>query len=128
MALYRVIKIIDDMKLVVNCGVNQEIKIGDKFYIYSKETEKIIDPFTGEILDELPIIKAEIEAVEIYKKMCICQNAKRNFAFTDVTKSLLTTGLNERFSLNVDPSQISGGFQIQKDEMIQIGDDVEKIN
>lgn len=123
MAFFKVIKIMDDMNLIINCGTDQKIENGDRFHIYSEKTEKITDPYTNEILGEFRKIKAEIEAINVYEKMCICQNAKKTLSFSSSISSLAR---EKRIPLNVDPSQISGGFN--DDEMIQIGDDVEKIN
>lgn len=124
--MYKIIKIIDDMSVIVNCGTNQGIKEGDLFYIRSKKTEKVVDPDTNEVLGEFNRFKAKIEAVNVLEKMCICKNALKTASITDLAKLSLSGG--QRQELNVDPEQISGGLFDAEDELIHIGDLVDKIN
>ena len=122
----KVVKIIDDMNIVLNCGENNSIKEGDKFNIYSDEVEVVEDPETNETLGEIKKIKANVEVVSVYEKMCICQNAKTTASISEIAANALTLG-GKRISLNVDPSQISGGRMADEDKMIRIGDKAEKI-
>jgi hypothetical protein len=122
---YKVIRIIDEKSIVLNCGAMQGIAIGDLFYILSKNIEKISDPETGEILEEIQKYKAKIEVVSLYDKICIAQNARTTMLLSEAMSSALNT--RRRVDLNVDPTQISGNFRIDEEEMIQIGDKVEPI-
>ena len=49
---YKIAKIIDRFKVVMNAGSNQKISKGQKFLIYELSDEEIIDPDTGEVLPE----------------------------------------------------------------------------
>ncbi len=126
MSEYKVVKIMDDMNIIINGGTKTHVEENDNFFIYSKNLEMVKDPDTGEILGQFRKIKAKIEAIVVYEKMCICQNATRSFSFSDMAVNALSSG-GKRLPLNVDPSQISGGMTVDEDEMIQIGDEVEKI-
>lgn len=54
---YRVVKIINEYKLVINKGSLHNLKMGQKFLIYAIDNEPIIDPMTNENLGYLEIIK-----------------------------------------------------------------------
>jgi len=122
---FKVIKIIDDMNIVINCGGQNAIAIGDQFNIYSTKTEEIIDPITSESLGEIRRLKATIQAAIVYDKVCICQNAINKA--TAAMLSLSERIISKPAPLNVDPEQISGGIIVDDDEPIKIGDIVEKI-
>ena len=121
--MYKVIRIMDEMSILINCGYEQGVSKGTVFNVFSNEIEKITDPFTGQLLGEIRKFKAKVEATEVYDKMCICQNTKKS-SFADIATSLNSP---RRQPLNVDASQISGNFK-SSDEEIQIGDDVEVID
>lgn len=124
---YKVIKIIDDMSIVLNCGENNGIKEKDRFYIYSNTKTTIIDPFSNESLGEFRAVKAKVEVTAVYERMCICKNAVKLGGIADLGDLAVASFTGKRLSLNVDPSQISGGLSPEVDEPIQIGDEVELI-
>ena len=121
---YRVIKIIDDMNIVINCGSDSFVEKGSLFQIYSKKSETVIDPYTNEPLGELRMVKATVQVTAIFKKMCICQNAQ---TILGTSGSAVSAVFNKRTSLNIDPSQISGSLSGEDKIPIQIGDIAEKI-
>ena len=123
---YKVIRIIDEKSVVLNCGAAHGVAIGDMFYILSKNTEKISDPETGEVLEEIQKYKAKIEVVVLYDKICIAQNARTTLLLSEAMSTAFST--RRRLDLNVDPTQITGNFRIDEEEMIQIGDKVEPIS
>lgn len=125
MKIYKVIRIIDEQSIMLNCGAQQGITVGDMFYIRSNSKDIIIDPDTNEVLAEMQKYKAKIEVVSVYDKICVCQNARVTQLLSEAMSSALHT--RRRLDLNVDPSQISGKFRMDEDEMIQIGDEVEPI-
>ena len=119
---FRVVKIINDMKVVVNAGSSDLIERGSKLEIYTIG-EEVIDPDTNKSLGTLDTIKAYIEVVDVFPKMCICRNTE-----TKTYNALL--GLQsfvkeEIKPLTVDPKQITGGLN-NTDKVIQIGDLVRK--
>ncbi|MBR5362834.1 MAG: hypothetical protein IK134_05880 [Oscillospiraceae bacterium] len=125
---YRVIRIMSDMSILLNCGTYHNIQIGDQFRIMSNEVEQIVDPFSNEILGVIHKYKAEIEVTQVYERMCVCQNAKRSASISDAALAISRSmSIGTRLRLNVDPEQISGGFKAENDELIQIGDEVELI-
>ncbi|MGN0509182.1 MAG: hypothetical protein ACI4GX_08080 [Ruminococcus sp.] len=118
----KVIKIISDMSIVLNIGSNDGIEVNDTFDIMSDSGTDVIDPDTGESLGTLEYIKASVIVTVSYPKMCVCQNKVVN-GMTGALTALSEAALaGYRPSLNVDTSQISGGFEDKSDEPIRIGD------
>lgn len=119
----QVIKIIDDQLIVINAGSDDGITADDIFEIYEAGME-IIDPISKENLGFMDLIKAKIEIAELYPKMALCQNEEI------LTSSVLTPIDNfmtrkQRKSLNINPLDISGGFE-DSDRIISVGDFVRK--
>lgn len=123
--IYKVVRIIDEQSIMLNCGAQQGIMVGDMFYIRSKCKDIITDPDTHEVLAEMQKYKAKIEVVSVYDKICVCQNARVTQLLAEAMSAALT--VRHRLDLNVDPTQITGKFRMDEDEMIQIGDEVEPI-
>jgi len=122
----KVIKIIDDMQIVINAGTEYGIKNGDKFEIYLKGIE-IFDPVTNEALGTLDFIKARVQAFTVYPKMTICKNERtRDISFVDAL-SFWPKSYTQRESLNVNKDEISGGFE-NADKIIRIGDLVRRVD
>lgn len=121
----RVIKIIDDMSIILNCGFEDGIKEKDKFKILSDVTQVIIDPFTNEELGKIQKGKALVEATTVYEKMCICENTVRIGGIAESFSEFAKLA-GKRASLNVDIEQITGEFSIN-DKPIKIGDEAKHI-
>lgn len=112
---YRIVKIIDSENIVINAGKDNYIKRGDKFEIFVKGEEiKDLDGKTS--LGTLDTIKDIVTVVTVFPRICICQKIAKS-------SSHALTGLfntSSTVSLNVDSSQISGGFA--EDLTIKLGD------
>jgi hypothetical protein len=50
---YRVVKVLDVKRIVINAGSNQGISKNDGFFVYGQDPNDIIDPITGENLGKL---------------------------------------------------------------------------
>jgi len=123
----QIIKIVDDKNLIINIGLEDGVAANEKFQIFEQGIE-IVDPSTGEALGNLDFIKATVTAISVLPKMSICQSIKRTS--TDLANiANLLTGVSitrtERESLDVDPEEISGGYE-DFDKTIRIGDLVRK--
>lgn len=122
MSVYRVVKIIDEYRLVVNSGTEDGIKVNDELEIFVPG-KPIIDPETKEDLGTLDYIKARLVVADVFPKMCVCVNAKEESTIPfSVYSSLFKT---QRLPLNVDVEEISGGYE-KVDSKIKIGDLVRK--
>lgn len=127
----KVVKIISDESIVLNIGKNGKIDVGNTFDILSENGVDVIDPDTKECLGRINYIKASVEVTTVYDKMCVCQN---NNYYSDYNYHVLTaiqtlSNLRgQRVPLNVDSSQISGGFERMENEPIRLGDKAVKTN
>jgi hypothetical protein len=64
----QVAKVIDPHTVVINAGANYEIRIGQRFQIYSLGDE-VRDPVTGESLGHLEMIKGSGSVAHVQDKM-----------------------------------------------------------
>lgn len=117
--IYKVVKIIDSENIVINAGKDNYIKKGDKFEIFVVGEE--IKDLDGKNLGTLDTIKDTVTVVTVLPKMCICQKLLKVTipALSAFAKTQLTPR-DESITLNVDESQITGGFT--EDLTIRIGD------
>ena len=71
----KIVKVIDEFKIVINKGANDGIKEGYKFLIYSLGSE-ILDPDTKESLGVLEIVKGYGKATHVQSKMTTVESCK----------------------------------------------------
>jgi hypothetical protein len=64
----KVAKIIDEYNVVLNKGIDDGIKKGMEFVIY-QQTEEIIDPETGKLLECLYVHKGEGKIIQVQNKI-----------------------------------------------------------
>ena len=70
----KVASVLDDYKLVLNAGSNSNIKVGQRYLIYSLGDEEIIDPDTNESLGFLEIVKGTGKVTHVQDKMCTVES------------------------------------------------------
>ncbi|MBC1499349.1 hypothetical protein HB943_01950 [Listeria weihenstephanensis] len=125
----KIIKIIDQKRVVINAGSNSQIKKGDLLTVLDEVGEEVTDPETGHHLGRLDIYKAQLEVEIVYAKMAICINAAAPFSAKNIGAigSSFLSG-SYRPDLNVDLDQATGGYYTSKDTPpIKIGDTVSKV-
>lgn len=121
---YKIVKIIDEYRVVVNAGSNDGISSQSKLEIYVPG-EDVTDPETGETLGALDYVKAKLEVVDVFPKMCVCENQKKEKLMT-LFSPFDAVGQNP-MPLNVNSMDISGGYEgIEK--KIKVGDLVRRRN
>lgn len=122
---YKIAKIIDEYRVVVNAGSNDFIKDGDFLEVYQPGQE-VIDPDTGESLGALDFIKAKLRVVDVFPKMCVCENrdTQQKSLFSNISQSFF---YEETIPLNVQTTDISGGYE-EVDKKIKVGDLVRKVD
>ena len=69
-----VAEIISTTRLIITPGNDENIKIGDRFEIIAEETEKVKDPFTSEVLEEIPVVKATVKVITVHDKCSVVEN------------------------------------------------------
>lgn len=73
----RIAAIIDEQRLLINCGMEQGVSIGDRFIIF-EEGNEIMDPVTGQSLGKLELVKTQVEAVHVQNKMSLAMPIHRD--------------------------------------------------
>lgn len=127
MSEFKVVKIIDTKRIVINAGSNDGITADDRFEII-QQGDAVMDPDTNEYLGRLDYVKACIKIENLFPKMSVCCNVETSLASV-VASSLLTMSQLESgkpMDLPVSPEDISGGYG-EVDREIHVGDIVRKI-
>lgn len=119
----KIVKIIDEYRVVVNLG-SASVKDNQLLEVYQPGQE-VTDPETGEALGTLDFIKAKLRVVDVFPKMCVCENKETR------QKSLLmglaqSFNYEEKLPLNVQATDISGGYD-GVDKKIKVGDLVRSV-
>lgn len=120
---YKIAKIIDEYRVVVNAGSNDFIKDDDFLEVYQPGQE-VSDPDTGESLGTLDFVKAKLRVVDVFPKMCVCENrdTQQKSLFSNISQNFF---YEETLPLNVQTTDISGGYE-GIDKKIKVGDLVRK--
>ncbi|MFR3653067.1 MAG: hypothetical protein ACLTVH_07505 [Dysosmobacter welbionis] len=122
---YKIAKIIDEYQVVVNAGSNDLIHDDDCLEVYQPGQE-VTDPDTGESLGTLDFVKAKLRVVNVFPKMCVCENreTEQKSFFSNISQGLF---FEETLPMNVQTTDISGGYE-GIDKKIKVGDLVRKVN
>ena len=115
---FKIIKIIDEYRVIINAGTEDDIKQGDILQICAPD-EPVVDPDTGRTLGILSCVKATIMATEVYDRFSICQNQMREILSIEAFAAAFKP---KTAQLRVDATQITGGY----DKTIHIGDIVKR--
>lgn len=121
MAEFKIARIISDTSVVITGGTTHGVKEFDEFTIYGKSGEKVTDPDTGKVLGTLDVIKGKVKAIVVYENMSICENIET----IDLTTQAIDHGFGPIIRtkpLNVDKSQITGGYSNTAKPLIKTGD------
>ena len=116
---WRVIRIFDEYRVLINAGTSDGIGEGDLLKIVG-ETEEIIDPETKKKLGKLEKVKAKVRAIQVQANMCVAESAQ-TYKTTGLIPILEPKEYLEK--LPVDPESVSGGWV---EEKIRIGDQVKR--
>jgi hypothetical protein len=82
-----VIKVKDDIHLVINIGAEYGVKEGDKFLVYHIDDEEMKDPITGESLGFLETVRGTGVAEHVQPKMTTVRSNRREKPRKVVSKS-----------------------------------------
>jgi hypothetical protein len=72
-----VVKVKDDIDLVINIGSEHGVKEGDTFLVYHLDTEEMKDPITGESLGFLETVRGTGVAAHVQSKMTTIRSNRR---------------------------------------------------
>lgn len=88
---YRVAEIIDDFKIVINKGRQEDVKVGDRFLVYKISENEISDPETGENLGALEIVKGTGVVTHVQEKISTLESDRKSDSFRKtIRKPILT--------------------------------------
>ena len=84
--LARVVYVLNDgMKVVINRGIEQGVKVGDRYLIYALG-EEMIDPETEESLGRLEVVKGRGKVVHVQEKMATVESIEKFASSKTITK------------------------------------------
>lgn len=128
----RIVKILDEQRLVANIGLQDGVSPGDRFVVF-ETGEEIVDPESGESLGELELVKAQVEAAHVQERMVILAAPSGSEQERPIAKTVLSAIMaqtspgpdkREAISLGVRKDQISGMPLVHP---IQVGDQVRRV-
>lgn len=67
-ALPRVVQVLDEYKVVINKGIDDEVEEGDNYLIFSLGDE-IVDPETKENLGRLEIVRGKARVIHVQERL-----------------------------------------------------------
>ena len=117
-----VVKVKNDIDLVINVGAEHGIKEGDKFLVYHIDPEELMDPITGESLGYLETVRGTGVAVHVQPKMTTIKSNRKESPRKVVSRS----GYGALASLMGETVEYSEPELIPFDEP-EVGDKVKKI-
>ena len=125
--IFKVIKIIDDKRILIDAGSMDSINRGAQLEIFVKG-KSVKNPETGEDLGALDPIKAYVTVTNVYPKMAVCMNSETVPPSGKLAEAM---GYDKYWKLNWEPQrlnitskEISGGWLSDDEEKIRVGDTV----
>ncbi len=116
---FRVIRILNEFQIIINGGLNQQVRVNQRFSIVGKSHDYVIDPETGQRLGSLPLDKAVVQVSQVFESFSICVNSKPvRSPFSGIYTS------NSPFQpLNVNKKSIQPQIGSEAIPTIDVGDD-----
>ncbi|QGZ92043.1 hypothetical protein [Microcystis aeruginosa] len=115
----KVVKVIDNYKLVMNRGEQNGIREGQRMMVYHISNEDIKDPNTGESLGFLELVKGTGRVIFVQDKISIIE--------TDQKKTYRKRIENPSLGLRSYKSEVVESDELKPFENPQIGDSVRPI-
>ena len=124
----KIASVINNYKLVINAGANQNICVGQKYLVYALDTEEIIDPDTKESLGFLEIVKGTGKVTHVQEKMCTIESTEYKPLIKKIKRKNYPMGLGSALLQNnyeevTDPEHEQLPFNNPK-----VGDLVKRVN
>lgn len=73
--LAKVVKVIDEYKIVINKGANDGVMLGSVYLVY-KIGEELFDPDTQESLGQLEIVRGKGKVIYVQERMCTIESSE----------------------------------------------------
>lgn len=120
--LFKVVKILDDYKLAINAGSEQNVSVGQKFLIFSLSDEEIIDPDTNQSLGFLEIVKGTGIVTHVQEKTCTLESDVYHSSSKKVKRTSPLIGLASSIE-EIESDKIREPFQ-----KLKVGDFAKRVN
>ena len=120
----QVAKVISSIRIAINRGSEDKIKLNQKVLLYSLSNEEIKDPETGESLGYLEIYKGTGKVIAVQDKLSIIESDRDEFTealVKSVTQPLFSSNFSSGF-----PSNLTRGNKIPFEDP-KVGDLVKPI-
>ncbi|TRU93610.1 MAG: hypothetical protein EWV75_18135 [Microcystis wesenbergii Mw_QC_S_20081001_S30D] len=115
----KVVKVIDDYKLVINRGEISGIREGQRMLVYNTSEEEIKDPQTGESLGYLDLVRGTGTIIFVQDKISIIE--------TDQKKTYRKRIENSSLGLRSYKSEVVESDELKPFDNAQVGDLVKPI-
>ena len=116
-----VANIINEYKIVINRGNEHNIRLGQRFLIYSLSDEEIIDPITNEPLGYLEIVKGTGKVINVQERISVIESDKTEiFNRKIIKKGSLYSFLGDAVEEIESPQRVPF-------ELVQVGDKAKPI-
>ena len=102
----RVAQFLSAREIVLNIGSDVGVKAGMKFAVVEDRSIEVRDPLTGEILDTIEREKIRVEAVDVRKKIAICET----YRIRRITPPILR--FQAEWASNFEPSEVPETFPV----------------
>lgn len=131
MSNFKIAKIIDTTTIVINGGSSAGVKVGQSYQIIGENSGEIVtDPDTGKEIGRLDDIKGTVNITKVYPNMAVASTSALHesvrLSVPQINTGILgigaMSGILRGEELNVDRTQISGGFE--SNTPVKIGDTV----
>lgn len=116
-----VANIINEYKLVINRGNEHNIRLGQRFLIYSLSDEEIIDPITNEPLGYLEIVKGTGKVINVQERISVIESDKTEISNRKIIKK------GSLYSFLGDAVEEIESPQRVPFELVQVGDKAKPI-
>lgn len=119
---FKVVKIIDDLTLVIDGGDAQGVKKNQTYEIYVKGS--VVRNLEGESIGTLDMVKAYIKPRDVFENMSICENAETRplSSFMELFEDGKTALKRVPCNLPINAEDISGGWPDGVKKTICVGD------
>ena len=123
-----VAEIISKTRLIITPGKDENVKVGDKFQIIAEEKDRVRDPFTGNMLEEIPVIKATVTVTMVHEKCSAVENSstrteERGTGFGELMRATTRT----RTVTLLEDLPVGDSTMDRVDGTIKVGDHCVKI-
>ena len=127
---FKIVKIISDHEFIISAGLKQSVSEGDRFIIFDRYGEKILDPDSGESLGYLDVNKGTIIVRNVFENMSLASTEPHlvggiNNQFAGVNAFI---GIKQPTPLKVDYSQITPLNESLEPSLIKLGDSVKPLD